>query len=325
MPMPIGFARNRLGLLALAAGVAALPFMAPVALAEAVAPQNVTASSIYVSNADTGDVLYRKGDDKPVRLHSLTKLMTAYVAIQRVGHALSEDVTIQSRNLTTGASAGLRKGDAWALQDLLYGMLLVSGNDAALAIAEHTGRALLADEGKRGDPTKRFVKEMNAAAKSLGAKTARFADPTGLSPSNTGTTQDVALIGGAVFREPTLQPFWRCARRSFTIGGPEPRTITLDSTIEILGEDRIIGAKTGSHLGNNIYNLAVAWRAPNGQTIVAVVLRSASNTARYDDMRAILAALPRDLPALAEQAAETASISGEDCPEPQHKPSPSGG
>jgi D-alanyl-D-alanine carboxypeptidase len=297
--------------------------MVSAAFGETMAPQNVTASSIYVSNADTGEVLYRKGDDKPVRLHSLTKLVTAYVLVQRFGHALSDQVTIQNRHLTTGASAGLRKGDVWALQDLMYGMLLVSGNDAALAIADHTGRALLADEGKRGDPMKRFVKEMNAAAKGLGAKYARFADPTGLSPSNTGTAQDVALIGAAAFREPTLQPFWRCARRNLSIGGHEPRTITLDSTIEILGGDRIIGAKSGSHVGNAIYNLAAAWRAPNGQTVVAAVLRSASSPARYDDMRAILAALPRDFPALTEPAAVTASVPAEACPEPQRKPSPS--
>jgi D-alanyl-D-alanine carboxypeptidase len=251
---------------------------------------------VYVVDADTGETLYRKDGNKPVRLHSLTKLVTAYVAIQRFGHALSESVSVQNRHLTTGSSAGLRKGDEWTLQNLLYGMLLVSGNDAALAIADHTGRALLADEGKRGDPMKRFVKEMNQAARALGAKTARFADPTGLSPSNMGTAEDVALIGTAVFREPTLQPFWRCARQSFSVGGREPRAITLDA----------------------------AWRAPNGQTVVAAVLRSASNASRYDDMRAILAALPRDFPFLTGPAAVTASIAGETCPEPQQKPSPPG-
>jgi D-alanyl-D-alanine carboxypeptidase len=298
--------------------------MASPALGEAKSPPDVAAASVYVVDADTGETLYRKDGNKPVRLHSLTKLVTAYVAIQRFGHALSESVSVQNRHLTTGSSAGLRKGDEWTLQNLLYGMLLVSGNDAALAIADHTGRALLADEGKRGDPMKRFVKEMNQAARALGAKTARFADPTGLSPSNMGTAEDVALIGTAVFREPTLQPFWRCARRSFSVGGREPRAITLDSTIEILGEERIIGAKTGSHVGNAIYNLAAAWRAPNGQTVVAAVLRSASNASRYDDMRAILAALPRDFPFLTGPAAVTASIAGETCPEPQQKPSPPG-
>lgn len=86
-------------------------------------------------------------------------------------------------------------------------------------------------------------------------------------------------------------------------------TITLDSTIEMLAEDDIIGAKTGSHASKNIYHLAVEWRAPNGETIVAVVLGSADHPSRYNDMRAILAALPHDFPELAEPAASSGAVS----------------
>jgi D-alanyl-D-alanine carboxypeptidase len=140
---------------------------------------------------------------------------------------------------------------------------------------------------------------MNRAASSLGAKGAKFADPHGLSPANTAAAQDVAAIGAAVFRDQMLLPFWRCAQRSFAVRGSEARTVSLDSTVEILGEDRILGAKTGTHRGKKIYNLVAGWQAPNGQTVVAVVLGSADNAARYQDMRAILAALPQDYPDLA--------------------------
>ena len=263
------------------------------------APPPVTAKSVYVLNADTGEVLYRKGDGKPVRLHSLTKLITAYVLVQRMDDRLSETVTIGPKHLTSGASAGLRKGHVWSLEQLLSGLLLVSGNDAALAIADGTGRALLAAEGKKGDAVTRFVQEMGPAAASLGAKNAKFADPHGLSPANTATAQDVAAIGAAVFRDEKLLPFWRCARRNFEVRGPGARTVTLNSTVDILSEERILGAKTGSHFGQGIYNLVVGWRAPNGQTVVVVLLGSADNAARYRDMRAILAALPGDFPELA--------------------------
>jgi D-alanyl-D-alanine carboxypeptidase (penicillin-binding protein 5/6) len=294
--------------------------MASLALAEeAKAPPEVTASAVHAVSADTGKVLYRKGDNKPVRLHSLTKLATADVLVQRFGASLSDTVTIRSSDLTSGASAGLRKGDVWTLEGLLAGMLLVSGNDAALAIANHAGRVLLADESKGGNAMRRFVKEMNALAKSLGAKSARFADPTGLSPANTATAQDVAVIGTAAFREPVLQPFWRCRHRTLAIDGPEARDVALDSTIEILGEDRIVGAKTGSHVGDNIFNLAAAWRAPNGELIVVVLLKSASQEGRYDDMRKILAALPRDFPELAVAAPGVSSVRADTCPEPARK------
>jgi serine-type D-Ala-D-Ala carboxypeptidase (penicillin-binding protein 5/6) len=262
------------------------------------APPPVTAKSVYVLNADTAEVLYRKGDGKPVRLHSLTKLITAYVLVQRMDGRLSETVTIGPKHLTTGASAGLRKGDVWSLEQLLFGLLLVSGNDAALAIADGTGLALLTAEGKNGDATKRFVSEMGLAAAALGATNAKFADPNGLSPANTATAQDVAAVGAAVFRDERLLPFWRCARRSFEVGGPGARTVTLNSTVEILGEERILGAKTGSHFGQGIYNLVAGWRAPNGQTVVVVLLGSSDDPARYRDMRAILTALPSHYPEL---------------------------
>ena len=97
------------------------------------------------------------------------------------------------------------------------------------------------------------------------------------------------------------------------VGGPKARTVTLDTTIEILGEDGVIGGKTGTHVGNNIYNLVAAWRAPNGQTIVGVVLGSTSNPNRYNDMRAIMAALSRDYPALGGAAAGAASFRASSC------------
>ena len=121
------------------------------------APPEVTASSVFVVNADTGQVLYAKNPDKVFRILSITKLITAYLLMQRLGGELSDQVTIAQADLVPGSTAGLRKGDVWSLQDLLYGMLLVSGNDAAMAIADYTGRKMLAAEKKRGNSIKRFV------------------------------------------------------------------------------------------------------------------------------------------------------------------------
>ena len=134
------------------------------------APPEVTASSVFVVNADTGQVLYAKNPDKVFRILSITKLITAYLLVQRLGGELSDQVTIAQADLVPGATAGLRKGDVWSLQDLLYGMLLVSGNDAAVAIADYTGGKMLAAEKKRGNSLKRFVQDMRPTAVALGAK-----------------------------------------------------------------------------------------------------------------------------------------------------------
>jgi D-alanyl-D-alanine carboxypeptidase (penicillin-binding protein 5/6) len=295
--------------------IAALAMICGPAFGDGAAPPNVTAKSVFAVDADTGQTLYRKNADKQFRTLSITKLITAYVLMQRMGGQLSDKVTITPGDLVRGSSAGLKNGDVWTLQDLLYGMLLVSGNDAAMAIARHVGAAMLKQERKRGDPIKRFVKEMNAAAARLGAKHTRFADPYGLSQWNVSTARDIALIDSTVFRDPDLLPFWRCAQRVLSIGGPHARTFTLVSTIEMIGGKDILGAKTGSYFSRGLYHLVVGWRAPNGQTIVAVVLDSASHSARYDDMRTILAALPQDFPALAERptASVSASRDGGNC------------
>jgi D-alanyl-D-alanine carboxypeptidase (penicillin-binding protein 5/6) len=268
---------------------------------QAKAAPEVTATSVFVTNAATGQTLYAKNADKVFRLLSLTKLVTAYVLVDRMGDRLSETVTIDSPHLTTGSTAGLKRRDVWTLQDLLYGMELVSGNDASLAIADYVGRDLLKQEGKRGNGIARFVREMGPTARALGAEHAAFADPYGLSPKNVATARDIGLIAAHVFTNPRLLPAWACTERTLHIDGPHTRTVTLKTTIEILGEDSVIGAKTGSHVSKNIYNLVTAWRAPNGQTIVGVLFGSASHPARYNDMRTIMAALPRDFPELVEQ------------------------
>jgi serine-type D-Ala-D-Ala carboxypeptidase (penicillin-binding protein 5/6) len=277
---------------------------------EPIAPPKVTAASVFVMNSDTGQVLYEKNPDKVFRILSLTKLVTAFVLVDQMGDRLSETVTIGPAQLTGGSSAGLKRSDVWTLQDLLYGMVLVSGNDASLAIADHVGGDLLARENKSGDARKRFVEEMRAAAKELGAQNAGFADPYGLSPANAATARDMGLIAARVFTDPRILPAWACTERTLQIGGKTPRTVSLKTSLEILGEGSVIGAKTGSHFSNGIFNLITAWRAPNGQTIVGVVLGSTSDAARYNEMRAIIAAVPQDFPDLAEPATAAAAKSG---------------
>jgi serine-type D-Ala-D-Ala carboxypeptidase (penicillin-binding protein 5/6) len=269
-----------------------------------VAPPNVTATSVFVMNADTGQVLYEKNPDKVFRILSLTKLVTAFVLVDRMGDRLSETVTVAPQHLTGGSTAGLKRGDVWTLQDLLYGMVLVSGNDASLAIADHVGRDLLARENKAGDARKRFVEEMRTTAKELGAEKAGFADPYGLAPANAATARDMGVIAARVFTDPRLLPAWACTKRTLRVDGPKARTVDLETSLEILGEGGVLGAKTGSHFSNGIFNLVTAWRAPNAQTIVGVVLGSTSDAARYNEMRAIMAAVPRDFPGLAEGPAD---------------------
>ncbi|MEM7192101.1 MAG: serine hydrolase [Pseudomonadota bacterium] len=275
----------------------------------AIAPPDVSAKAVFVMNADDGRVLYEKNADGIIRTLSLTKLITAYILVDQMGGRLTETIEIGPAHLAGGSSAGLQRGDVWTLQDLLYGMVLVSGNDASLAIADAVGRDLSSVEGTQANThkaTKRFVAEMTKRAAALGARTATFQDPYGLSAKNAASARDMGLIAAKVFTDPRVLPAWACRERTLHIHGKKARRVELKTTLEILGEGRVIGAKTGSHMSKGIYNLAAAWRAPNGETIVAVLLGSASNKARYDDMRTLIAALPRDYSELKDGGIEPA-------------------
>ena len=271
----------------------------------AIDPPNVSARSVFVMNATTGEVLYEKNPDEVFRTLSLTKLVTAYLLVDRMGDRLSETMEISAPHLTGGSSANLKRRDVWTLQDLLYGMVLVSGNDASLAIADAVGRDLLAADGKSGDTakaTRRFVIEMGIAARELGARNASFADPYGLSAKNAATARDMGLIAARVFTDPRLLPAWACTKRTLNIQGKRPRAVVLKTSLKILGDESVIGAKTGSYISKGIFNLVAAWNAPNGQTIVGVVLGSKSDAARYGGMRALIEAAPRDFPQLQREA-----------------------
>jgi D-alanyl-D-alanine carboxypeptidase len=284
--------------------VAVCLFMAfaPAAFA-APPPPGVQAKAVYAMNADTGQVYYEKNPNERYRMLSITKLLTASVLMELLQGDLSDQLTIEQGDLAPGSTADLKPGDIWSIQDLLYGMLLVSGNDASNAIARYGGSIQLAIEGRGGNGTERFLQAMRSKAQSVGATHTEVADPHGMSRYNVSTARDLALIGADAFRDPRLLPYWQCAHRTVQIGGPNPRAKQLKDIIEIVGEPGIVGAKTGSYFSKGLYNLIVGWRAPNGQTIVIVVLGAPSHPARYDDVRLMINTLPSDYPELNQPAA----------------------
>lgn len=143
----------------------------------------VSAEQAILMDAETGEVLFEKQPFERTEIASITKIMTALVAI-RYGH-LQDDVTI-SRNaaFTTGSSIYLEKNEKMTLEDLLYGLMLRSGNDAAVAIAEHVGGS---EEG--------FVYLMNETAAYIGMTDTYFMNAHGLDENNHySTAYDMALL-----------------------------------------------------------------------------------------------------------------------------------
>ena len=143
-------------------------------------PAPLTAKSYLVSDLKTKEVILSKNKDKAVPIASVTKLMTALVALERLEPKTEIEVPRQAYE-TYGDSGYFRTGDKLPLEIMLYPLLLESSNDAAEAIAEKVGR-------------EKFIVEMNKKAKELGMEETFFEDPSGLSPNNVSSAGDLVRL-----------------------------------------------------------------------------------------------------------------------------------
>lgn len=142
-----------------------------------------SAHSAILMHADTGEVLYEQNADDRMLIASTTKIMTALVVLENC--ALDETVKIDSRSAgTEGSSMYLRDGDEYTVEELLYGLMLVSGNDAAMALALHTAGSV-----------EDFAELMNGLAAGIGMTGSHFANPHGLdAEDHYSTARDMALL-----------------------------------------------------------------------------------------------------------------------------------
>lgn len=143
----------------------------------------VSAQSAIVIHADTGTVLWEKNADQQMLIASTTKIMTALIAVERCD--LDEKVTILPEwAAVEGSSMYLKSGETYTLRELLYGMMLASGNDAATAVACHVA----------GD-TEQFARMMNEKARELGLTATSFENPHGLDgEQHYSTARDMANL-----------------------------------------------------------------------------------------------------------------------------------
>ncbi|WP_078549088.1 D-alanyl-D-alanine carboxypeptidase family protein [Litchfieldia alkalitelluris] len=144
----------------------------------------ISANGAILMEQHSGRVLYEKNAHTPMRIASITKIMTAILAIE--SGKLNETVTISNKAAgTEGSSLYLLPGEKAKLEDLVYGLMLRSGNDSAVAIAEHVGGNL-----------ESFVKMMNQKAKELGMEQTIFANPHGLDDheNHYSSAYDMALV-----------------------------------------------------------------------------------------------------------------------------------
>ncbi len=174
-------------------GVVFLSFM-PRLVAAAPAPPNITAKSAIVIEASTGKILYEKKASQAMYPASTTKIMTLIAALEQGN---MEDVLSVSTNAanTEGSSIYLEAGERLKLSDILFGVMLHSGNDATVAVAEHISGSV-----------EKFARLMTDKAKAIGAVRTNFTNPSGLpDPKHYSTAQDLAKITAYGYKNPLFR------------------------------------------------------------------------------------------------------------------------
>ncbi len=148
-------------------------------------PPVVTAKAWAIADASSGKILWSHEQDTQLDIASTTKIMTAYIVMKYCDQhpeTLKETITFSRRaDKTIGSTSGLREGEVVSVGDLLYGLMLPSGNDAATALAEHFGKKLgggnnggEASSAASSDGLDAFIESMNREAEQLGMKKTRF-------------------------------------------------------------------------------------------------------------------------------------------------------
>jgi serine-type D-Ala-D-Ala carboxypeptidase (penicillin-binding protein 5/6) len=250
-------------------------------------PPVVSAKAWVVADGQTGKMLWGFKESEPLPMASTTKIMTARIVLRLAaadGKVLDEVVTYSERAAsTTGSSARLKAGEKLAVRELLYGLLLPSGNDAAVALAEHFGPRLRGD-GPDGEAVALFIAEMNRQARALKLEETKYLDPNGLA-RNLTSARDLAALTADVFRDEAFRRYVGTRRYQCEVVGPkgEKRTITWDNTNRLLGIEGYDGVKTGSTTAAGSC-LVASGRHETGHLIV-VVLGCTSNDSRYVDAR----------------------------------------
>ncbi len=209
-----------------------------------------------------------KNEDVKSAMASTTKIMTSIVILEKAD--LDEMVTVSAKAGGTGGSRlGLKKGDKASVKNLLYGLMLRSGNDAAVALAEHVGGSV-----------KEFAEIMNEKASELGLTNTHFVTPHGLDDANHYTTAlELAKLTDYAMNNETFAKI--VGTKSITIYiNNQPRQI--NNTNELLGTlNGVVGVKTG--FTNNAGRCLVTETKRNNMDIITIVLGADTKKDRTKD------------------------------------------
>jgi D-alanyl-D-alanine carboxypeptidase (penicillin-binding protein 5/6) len=259
--------------LAVLAAIALLLGAAPLRGAD---PPPVDAAAYIVVDQGTGETLARKAADRELPMASTTKIMTALIVLERAN--LDDELTVPPSAAIEGSSGRLETGERLSVRELLTALLVASGNDAAVTLAEGVGGSQQA-----------FVAEMNARARELGLTHTHFSNPHGLdAPGHHSSVRDLVKLAGVAMRD----PFFRrtVSSRRASIPGPEGvgRRRYESENVLLDTDPEVDGVKTGMTDEAGFALVAHARRPALGVQLFVALIGAPSPAARARGGRRLL-------------------------------------
>jgi D-alanyl-D-alanine carboxypeptidase (penicillin-binding protein 5/6) len=269
-------------------------------------PPVVTCKAWAIGEAATGKLLWGGEEFAKVHPASTTKIMTAFLITslaQQDPSVLSEIVTFsENADATAGSSCDLKAGEQVSVGELLYGLMLPSGNDASVALAEHFGgrvstggpdgvdaRPADASSTTTTENFLAFVQAMNRKAEQLGLKQTSFANTHGLTDEGHLTSaRDLMVLSAAAMQQPEFRLRAQTQRRGCRVSSSAgyQRNVVWENTNRLLAFEGFSGVKTGTTSAAG--NCLVACEQRGDQELIVVVLGSPSTESRYADARNLL-------------------------------------
>ena len=255
---------------------------APIAKASSDVP--TVAEYVFVTDFSSGRVLMEKQHDLPMKPASMAKIMTTYIVFDRIAEgslALSDQFVVSEKAWKMGGSRSfLQAGRSYSLDELLHGVIIQSGNDAAVVIAE----------GISGSE-ENFVAEMNMTAKKLGMTKTRFTNATGWPhPDLTTTAEDLGILATAMIRNfpaetyPDLYPIYR--KKTYTLNKIKQGNRNPLLYGKSAANNGVDGLKTG-YTSESGYGL-VASAERDGQRVIMVLNGMKSKKERSSESRRLM-------------------------------------
>ncbi|MGP4010750.1 D-alanyl-D-alanine carboxypeptidase family protein [Streptomyces sp. 4N124] len=258
--------------------------------AQAATTPTITAKGGFLMNGATGATLFSKAADTKRLTASTTKIMTAKVVLSQSNLNLDTKVTIKKAYsdyiVANGASsARLIVGDKVTVRQLLFGMMLPSGCDAAMALADKFGSGTTVSAR-----TKNFIGKMNSMARTLGMANTHFDSFDGISRgSNYSTPKDLTKLARSAMKTSTFRGVVKAksyTAKTITKTGSTRTMAAWKNTNTLLGWNGTLGIKTGS--GTEAKYCLVFTATKDGETVVGAVLTASSEANRTTDVKKLI-------------------------------------